>query len=300
MSENDTVEGAADKAAPEDLTEDAIWQREIERRKNPDADVDEQDDSAAPDEADTGTDTEVPEPVESKSSEGKAPKDAQKPETPNIDRLKGTIAGQNRKIAELQREIASYAKRAKDAGNDDITDLDGLRAEYPEVVGPLIDRLTRLEANLGDQRQQLSKMSELAGAQHTASVESEAARLDEMVPGWDRTINSDRKRFDDWINNPDNPRWVYDTFAQNKDVVTDADQVARLVSAYKQSIGAETRPQSTPAGVPRKPIVSRRLDGARATTSRGTQINSENDGGLTPEQIWEREAAKRAKLRQQG
>lgn len=298
MSDNDTVEGAADKAAPENLTEDAIWQREIERRKNPDPDVDEQDDGAAPDDADDGAGADAPEPAESKSSEGKATKEPQKPE-PDIDRLKGTIAGQNRKISELQREIAAFAKRKHDEGNDNITDLDGLKAEYPEVVGPLIDRLTRLEASLGDQRQQLSKMSELADAQVTASIESEAARLDAQVPDWERTINSNRAKFNAWVNNPDNPRWVYDTFKQNEKNVQDADQVAKLVSAFKQHIGVETRPQSASPEAPRKPIVSRRLDGARATTSRGTQIDSTNDGGLTPEQIWEREAKKRMKARQQ-
>lgn len=304
MSDNDTVEGAADKAAPEDLTDDAIWQREIDRRKNPEPEVDDQDDGAASADADEGTDdkakAELSEPDEGKADEGKATKEPQKPETANIDRLKGTIAGQNRKISELQREIASYAKRAKDEGKDDITDLDGLKAEYPEVVGPLIDRLTRLEASIGDQRTQLSKMSELAEAQHTETLSREESIVDQAHPGWDSLLASKRKEFNAWVENPDNPRWIYDTFKVNERRVTDGEATARLVSAFKQHIGAETRPQSASPEAPRKPIVSRRLDGARATTSRGTQINSDNDGGLTPDQIWEREAAKRAKLRQQG
>lgn len=299
MSDNDTVGGAANTAAPDDQNEDAIWQREIERRKNPGSDVDNQDDGAAPDDADDGTGADAPEPDESKSSEGKATEGTQKPETVNVDRLRGTIAGQSRKISELQREIASYAKRAKDEGKDDISDLEGLRAEYPEVVGPLIDRLARLEASIGDQRQQLSKMSELADVQHSETLSREETIVDQAHPGWDRLLASKRKEFDAWVQNPDNPRWIYDTFKANEQRVTDGEATARLFSAFKQHIGAETRPQSPSQGVSRKPIVSRRLDGARATTSRGTQIDSSNDGGMTPEQIWEREAARRAKLRQQ-
>lgn len=303
MSDNDTVKGAAQEAAPEEQNEDVIWQREIDRRKNPEPDVDDQDDDAAPDDAEDGTDDEADAkasaPSESKSSEGKAPKGQEKPAPANIDRLKGTIAGQNRKISELQREIASFAKRKKDEGNDDITDLESLKAEYPEVVGPLIDRLTRLEANLGDQRSQLSKMSELADVQYSASTKSEEARLDEMAPDWERTIAANRKQFDAWINDPDAPRWVYDTFNENKVRVTDADATAKLVTAFKQHIGAETRPQSASDEAPPKRSPSRRLDGARATTSRGPQVHSENDNGLTEEQIWEREAKKRLRMRQQ-
>lgn len=299
MTDNDTVEGAADVAAPDDQSEDAIWQREIERRKNPDSAVDEQDDGAAPDDADKGTGADAPEPDESKSSGDKATEEAQKPETANIDRLKGTIAGQNRKISELQREIASYSKRAKDEGKDDINDLEGLRAEYPDVVGPLIDRLSRLEASIGDQRQQLSKMSELADVQYSETLSREESIVDQAHPGWDKLLASKRKDFDAWVQNPDNPRWVYDTFKANEQRVTDGEATAKLFSAFKQHIGADTQPQTPSQGAPRKPIVSRRLDGARATTSRGTQIDSSNDGGMTPEQIWEREAARRAKLRQQ-
>lgn len=303
MSDNDTVEGAAQEAAPEEQNDEAIWQRELERRKNPEPDVDDQDDDAAPDDAEDGTDDEVDakasEPDESKSSEGKAPKEQEKPAPVNVDRLKGTISGLNRKISEQQREIAAFAKRKKDEGNDDITDLESLKAEYPEVVGPLIDRLTRLEANLGDQRSQLSKMSELADLQYNTSAKSEEARLDEMLPDWERTINADRKRFDAWVSDSDTPRWVYGAYKENKVRVTDADATAKLVTAFKQHIGAETRPQSASTEAPPKRSPSRRLDGARATTSRGPQVHSENDNGLTEEQIWEREAKKRLRMRQQ-
>lgn len=299
MSDNDTVEGAAQVAAPDDQNDDAIWQREVERRKNLETDVDEQDEGAALDDADDGTGDEPPEPTESKPSEGDEPKDQEKPAPANIDRLKGTIAGQNRKISELQREIASFAKRKQDEGDDDITDLDSLKAEYPEVVGPLIDRLTRLEASIGNQRSQLSKMSELADVQHSASMESEAARLDATVPNWEATIQRHRPAFNAWVNNPDNPRWVYDTFKENERNVSDADKVAKLVTAFKQHIGEEARPQSAPTGLPLKKSTSRRLDGARSTTSRGTQVNSENDNGLSDEQIWQRELKRRQRARQQ-
>ncbi|RMD93751.1 MAG: hypothetical protein D6811_04330 [Alphaproteobacteria bacterium] len=309
MSETDTEAGAAGTAAPEDVNEDQVWEEALRARRSQASSEDEDDhgDDAASDDGDAGTDeaTEAEasegtsEPEEAAPDEGKSAGDGEKPEKPkpvDIGRLKGTIAGQNRKIAELQREIAEWQKRAQKRGAD-IQSLDDLKSEYPDIVGPLAERLERLEAELGAQHELLSKVSSLTEAQQQEQLLSEARRLDQMVPDWEATIAKNRAEFDAWVNDPETPQWVVRVYEANQSAVTDADAVAQLVSAFKSRLGGDARPQEpAPKGATKKPA-SRRLEGARATMSRGTTVTEDTVAGLSPEEIWKREARKRARER---
>lgn len=199
-----------------------------------------------------------------------------------IDKLKrevatisGRAAAEARRANALERQLASgtqpagtpasgqpsngngptTAEEARDVLESD--DMKRLKEDYPEIAGPIVAALQRLEART----QELAvPVQNLAAQQQSLEVDQRYAALAEKHPDW-QTYATDQ-RWGAFLN--EQPRFVQEMFARNVDV-SDPEEAAFVLTRFKEYIGVKTPPASTEPA-PANTEVQRRqrqLDAAR-------------------------------------
>lgn len=220
--ESEASEAPAEEA-PEDGDAAEDWADEDE--DDPDSSSDDEEDDAG-----TG-DAPTPQTIEELRAQNERLEHALKSE-------KGRTAAGQRKLADLQRQIsAAEAKgtRSKDEEarlSERRKKLEDAQDEYGDVIGPLVETVTELEARIGEltarEANDLSaKRQELAD-----TIEAERSALADEHPDWLETVVKHRKTFDDWAD--DQPRRIRDIVEANRAEIFDGKATAYVVGLFKQ------------------------------------------------------------------
>lgn len=223
---------------------------------------------------------------------GKKPDDPKEDPAEQIKRLqhaiksdRGRYKADQRQIRELRARLADYeAGKAKDddAARERREKIERAREDYPDVVGPIADRLDDFDKQTEERQKRAQDADEQEFARVTAA--QQALFEKEHPDGFD-VIAANPAEFQAWLD--DQPRAVRDAFEDNRTAITDGIAAAHLVGLFKQSRAAPTLPdedREDPTSVRRR----RQLNGAQAhrsrTTSRAPSAPSRESTG--PDQ-WE-------------
>jgi len=156
--------------------------------------------------------------------------DSEKGRTKTFRRQLSDVTGQ------LDR-VAAKPPKKDDATDDGPTDdshpesWDKLDSEYPEVAGPVGDRLDRIEAN----QKKIDKREEDEAAdakqEHLAAVTEQTRLLNTEHSDWLEVATN--PEFEAWLD--DQPREFRDAAAQNANEIVDASAAGRVIARYKAS-----------------------------------------------------------------
>lgn len=285
MSDKEHEPDVTDEEAvtPGEENEDQVWQQLTGQEGGETTSEDSSDDNQEAD-ADQADDENADEAISDKDDGGDGPDaDEQRPdhEDEREKRLRGIISGQGRKlnakereIRDLQQKVASFqASKAEDKGKGDEPDsLEALREEYPDLLGPLMDRLDKLGAAQSGLEEQFGAVSRLHGAQFESHVEEQLGFLEEKMPDWQNMVQENATAFWDWVD--DQPKADRELAEASQDVIQDAEATYDLLSRFRSHLTGEEPHQqqsSTSEGKPNRGARSRRLAGAKSVASRGSQ-----------------------------
>lgn len=156
------------------------------------------------------------------------------------------------RIGYLQRQLNELNKSGSQPDVSPSREkLKTVETDFPEVK-PVIDALeeTRTQVTADRDSRRQAAESELATLKA-----AEVALVDETHPDWRqvfKTHGGPNGKLAQYVNDPDQPRWVYEAWKANSDALTDADAANRLIAAFKKHIAGETAPATatTPARVP--------------------------------------------------
>ena len=279
-------------------TDDQIWaeitgqdaDRDNDKTSSRQAEIDSHDNAATDDDSFETADRAVSD--DDFGGSGEHPDTQDNVDATKEKRLRGQISGQARKITELQQKIASFANSQGSGKRQTPADIEELRSEYPDIVGPMLDQQEALQEQIDKMSFQLSSIAELQGEQLNASVEQERDALEQAHPGWFQYLKSQGAEFTKWVN--DQPASMRAIARSNMDRVVDGEGVSSLLTAYKIHRGEDDPNQSAPNGAHvNRDLTSKRkrqLAGARAISSRGTQAATidPQPGETDAQAIWDR------------
>lgn len=284
MSDKETQSGVTDNAAtPDAENEDQVWQQltgheggetssETSSDDNQEADADRADDENA-DKAISDEDDGDDGPA---ANEQRPDHDEQREK-----RLRGIISGKDRalnakdrEIRTLQQQIASFQSRKAEDKSGEPDSLEALREEYPELLGPLMDRLDKLGQAQSGLEEQFGAVSRLHGAQLESHAEEQLSILAEKMPDWQSMVQENTEAFWDWVD--DQPKRDRELAEASQDVIQDAEATFDLLSRFRAHLTGEEPPQQRERASgsdpkPNRGAMSRRLAGAKSVASRGSQ-----------------------------
>jgi len=299
MTENDK-DAPASAADAEDFDAEKVFE-ELTGGAAPDAPSDEgrededpasapADDPPAPEEAGDDKDiwADAPDVYRAAHEAARAELDRLKHETQTN---KGRLSAQDRELARLRDALA--AAPAPEAGDEDEDDLDeGLASvedDYPEITGPIIKGMSRLQ----------DQVDAMAAVQAGHSGEREAAQesvLSAAHPDWRNVFQEHGDAFNAWID--DQPRADRDAYAANRDAFTDVAAFVPVMARFKQHIGAESSAEpSADGGQKTDRRRERQLQAAADPNTRGRPVTSAAPGDDASEEAlfnyWVDQAARK-------
>lgn len=295
MTDANTQAPRADQSARDaDKTDEQLWD-DIERQEKDAGPADDHDEGKAPDfEAAAGADDPEPQPSDDddpipseddgEGDDGASPvgMDREALQAQNkrlqhsLDSEKGRSAKGRRVIDDLNMQIAAAKASQRDNPDDDHLkerreQVKAAREEYGEVIGPLTDTITDLEARVAQlsahEEKELGRLEE----RHKALVDAELEVFKSEHPDGLDAINKHREVFDEWIE--DQPKALRDIYAENQQFIVDGTQAALLVGLFKQAL-LDADGGSTPANHETERLQHRRqrqLAGAHSIRSTNRQ-----------------------------
>lgn len=283
MSDQETAEGATETATPEEENEARVWATLTGQEGAGTSAEDSVDDSH---EADADQDAEEPaQEASSDADEGGNGTDAnvQRPDHDQVaereKRYRGTISAKDRKIRELEQQIAGFRNVANEerADSDQIESLEQLREEYPDLLDPILQRIDDLRQQQDGMRQQLGAVSEYYSEKVHSAAEEQAQLLEDRMPGWETLVGDNLEEFWDWVD--DQPKAIRELAEASQDVIQDADATYDMLARFKAHHYGEPAHQQAGKATSqpkRGASASRRLAGAQGVSSRGSQSATAN------------------------
>ncbi len=134
---------------------------------------------------------------------------------------------------QLDRAAATPPKKDDDSGSSEAKpeNWDKLNTEYPEVAGPVGDRLDVIEANQKKQERRDAAVADDANEDHIATVVEQTRLLAEEHSDWLEIATT--PEFDTWLD--DQPRRFRDTATRNAKEIVDAKAAGEVITRYKAS-----------------------------------------------------------------
>jgi chromosome segregation ATPase len=218
-----------------------------------------------------------------------------------IDRLqhslkseKGRTAASRREIEELNRRIGAAEKTQRT--NADESHLKERREkikatteEYADVIGPIAEHITDLEARLDSLTAR--EKADLEGMKNDLQdrMTQELGVFEKEHPDGLDTIVKNRDTFDAWIE--DQPKALRDIYAANEQAIVDGRSAALLVGMFKQAL-LDGNGNPAPANTEQQRLSTRRerqLAGAASTrsSSRTTTTSAPPKDGADPAVHWD-------------
>src|SRR5262245_5979523 len=210
--------------------------------------------------------------------------------------IEGRIASYNRRLQERQM-AAAQPPRAVEQAADPLAEL---AADYPEIAGPLQQRLAPITEKLQQFDAQLRSRQEAADYEMDMELSANERLLESRHPGWDDYLKQNGAVFGAWI--ADQPLYLRQAFIANKDAIVDPQSAIMTLDAFKNFVAENTQPpqqgaptQEVPAAAPPQGLNSRRaaqLAGSASPQTVGTRptvsgIPQEGE----PEALWKAWAA---------
>jgi len=196
----------------------------------------------------------------------------------SLDSERGRTAKNRREIDSLRSKIDDAQQNAAQRGDQDDGDLkaqreklDAAREEYGDVIGPLADVITNLEARVDQLSAQETRDLDRQRERYTVLVQAEQVVFEKEHPDGFETIKKHREVFNGWID--DQPRAIRDAYADNKQAIVDGSQAALLVGLFKQALSDADGGQA-PANAETEKLQHKRqlqLAGARSIRSPNRQ-----------------------------
>lgn len=193
-----------------------------------------------------------------------------------IQTFKGRQSAADREAEKLRQQLASLQQgrqqQQPDAGGGNQAEaspppdaVSRLRAEYPEVAGPLLDLIE-------SQRAELQKLQQSAGSYEQDRAQAEERRQVEILardaPDWQQVVTDDR--FTGWLQGK--PTAIREAFERNREKWVDGADAALVVNLFRSEIGSGQQRQAPPA----TPAPMATLDQRRSR-----QIAAGRDAGRT-------------------
>lgn len=150
-------------------------------------------------------------------------------------------SAQNRKITELMAASKPAAEPAAAPAADPAATKETdekwaqFKEDYPEVAGPLADRMDRQDKEIaglrGENENLRGQVTGITDAQAQASTNTEEAMLEQRHPEWEKLTASEE--FVAWL--PDQPRYVQEGFVRNGNTIIDGQEAADLMDLFTNS-----------------------------------------------------------------
>jgi len=177
--------------------------------------------------------------------------------------IKGRQSAADRENARLRAQIAELqggreSSQAPKEGNDEPGDkpsseipdhLRQLREDYPEVAGPLLDVIDKMQGELTELKQPVGALKEREAA---SAIQQQETLLTEKHPDWQAVATDDR--FAGWLE--EQPKAIKDAMERNFNAIVDGNDAALVIGKFKADLGIGKEP-STPDPKP-DPTVDRR------------------------------------------
>lgn len=298
MNEQPLDGGAVDETQPTDeKTEEQIYAEEVARRsgQQPNDEITSDEGAstagdATPDDDQADTDADVAEAAsddESSASEdgadGASDEDDLAKKEQEAKRLKGTVNSQNRKITkqsqrikELEERIASFASERPKAR--EIKDFDQLMEAYPDIMGPISERLKGIDEDVQRLSEHSRANAELHAERKKSFIADQEDLLSEKMEDWRDFVNTNREAFWNFVRTELTVPEAELAFASQKGV-TDAEGVYNILTKARKHIEGRSDEPVAKSSPSQKPKPSRRLDGARAISSTGSQSSATDRAG---------------------
>lgn len=186
-----------------------------------------------------------------------------------------------KRVAELEAKLAAEEDDDADSGTSDgEDDIDRLAEDYPDIAGPLVRKIKRLEQELSSGK--IGAQEALVEAREELDTihEQELERfLNEVPDGFD-VVQQNMDDFLAWIE--DQPKVYREIFNRNKDLIVDGLGAAVLVSRYKSHLAQAGGEQEQP------PARKAQLRGAATPASRRVRppTPAAVRGDVSPEEAW--------------
>jgi hypothetical protein len=208
-------------------------------------------------------------------------------------RVGGTVAGYQRQVDDLKRQLAELTKGS--TKTDDTTgtttgifddpEIKKAADEYPEIFGPLKKVVSNLEQRAMKAERELGTIS---AERRDANLEEQARIVDDAHPDYDQIAQS--PEFVAWYDKA--PAYLRAAIQRNAKVVVDGEEVAHVLKIYKQETGYKPKdpPASDPAPGSQKPSSTDKralqLESASGVRPRGSAKKSDGVPD-DPEAAWE-------------
>lgn len=286
MSDKENQSGVNDDddaITPDAENEDQVWQQLTGQEGGETSSEDSSDDNQEAD-ADQTDEENAPEAI-SEEDDGDNGHDANE-QRPDHDeqrekRLRGIISGKDRalnakerEIRDLQKQIASFQSSKTEDKGGETASLEALREEYPDLLGPLMDRLDKMDQAQSGLQEQFGAVSRLHGAQLESHVDEQISILAEKMPDWQSMVQENAEAFWNWVD--DQPKTDRELAEASQDVIQDAEATYDLLSRFHAHLTGEEPHQQQGSAMrsdpkPNRGAKSRRLAGAKSVASRGSQ-----------------------------
>jgi hypothetical protein len=214
----------------------------------------------------------------------------------------GRIAALQRKIDQLTRDPAATAagNKGKQANAEELLndpELVKTAKEYPEVAGPFIKIIGKLQEQLTGHGKVLSAIGD---ERRQTALNEQKDYLTKEHSDWEAVAT--RKEFTPWLDTQ--PRHIREAFARNADEIVDGQEAADVIGRFKDHLLAQDAKQQGNGGAQQQdngtqagngagntkqvldPKRQRQLDSAASARSRGPGVASGIAEDGDPKTIW--------------
>lgn len=159
---------------------------------------------------------------------------------------KNRASAQNRKINQLMSAPKPAAQPAAEqpATPETAENWEQFKTEYPEVAGPLAERMDRQDKEMAALRSEnanlLGQVTGISDARTQDSINAEEAVLAQRHPDWEQFTAS--AEFIAWL--PNQPRYVQEGLARNGAAIVDGEEAASLLDLFRDDHAAPETPET--------------------------------------------------------
>lgn len=211
----------------------------------------------------------------------------------------GRLAQTLNELNDLKKNLESEKKKGATPEGEEADDEDErikqLRADYPEVAEPLLEKIAALEATVKG----------IEGAKETDQTAGTEAQIQALYTEQLETLKS---RHDDfgtvvqspeyrtWLQDEKTPAWARRVIQENTPHIVSAAECAEVLDLFKQKAGWGKAKQDADESVANKR--KRQLDAGTAVSGRQPAVTHDEDGSFEDE--WDRLSVKEQRKRAAG
>lgn len=264
-----------DETKRPEMDDEDLW-NEVDREEG-DAEADEAADAEP--EAEPEQETEQAPGEIDWSSVPEAIKAAYEAEAEKARRAAGHQSVLQRRLNELEAQRAK-PKEPEQPKTEEVDDeFSRLQEEYPEIAGPLLKQVSKLNETIGQQRQVLDQLMADRDSRERATLQATDAELLSERPDFYETLRGNADKFRDWIDN-DAPVRFSRVVRDNEKGIKDVQASVEVYDAFLRHLGKEPAPQMSSRR-------QRQLASTAAPRTKGPSAVSGIPADGDPQALWD-------------